>query len=773
MNEVLPTLKFGVGRPVRRKEDEALVRGAGHYVPDIAPAGALQAVVLRSPHAHATFRITDVAAARGMPGVRLILTGDDIGDYGLLPCVFMPPGVKVHIPPYPILAREMVKHVGDAVAFIVADTREQAADAAEAIAIDYDVQPAVIGSRVAASKDAARVWPDRPDNIVFDGAHGDEAATDKAFAHAAHTVELTLVNPRVVTNYLDTRATIAEYDKETGRFTVTLGSQGSHSVRDILCKHILKIPNEQMRVVTPDVGGGFGTRLFTYREYALAAIAARELDQPVKWVSDRNEHFLACAQGRDNLTTARLALDRNGKILALKVDTLADLGAYLSAYAPYVPFGGAGMLPGVYNVPVCHLRVRGVFTNTVPVDAYRGAGRPEAAYVIERLMDVAARDLGLEPDELRRRNFIQPSAMPHKTQTGKVYDSGEFDAHLRRAQDVIGIDGFKARLAESKQNGKLRGIGYATYIEACGMVGPETARLKLDADGGVTLAIGSQSTGQGHATAYAQAIADHLDLPPERVRVFQGDTDMIPTGLGTGGSSSVTAAGVSVERAAKTLADNLKSLGADTLEASVGDLEIIDGAIRVAGTDKIVSFSELATQHGNTPEKLKAEGAFQPPGPTYPNGTHMVEVEIDPDTGSVDIQTYVIVDDFGATLNPLLLEGQVVGGSVQGIGQALMEEGIYDPDTGQLMTATLMDYALPRALSSPAFQFETRNVPCKTNPMGLKGAGEAGAIGSCPALMNAIVDALWRAHKIRHIDMPATPQRIWNTLQEARRQHTL
>jgi carbon-monoxide dehydrogenase large subunit len=543
-------------------------------------------------------------------------------------------------------------------------------------------------------------------------------------------------------------------------------------VRQILCTALLKIPLERMRVITPDVGGGFGTKLFTYREYALAAVAAQRTGKPVKWVSDRNEHFLACAQGRDNHTTATLALDDKGKFLALKVDTLADLGAYLSGFAPYVPFGGAGMLPGVYHFPAVHLRVRGVFTNTVPVDAYRGAGRPEAAYVIERLVDVAARDLGIAPDVLRRRNFIKPSAMPYKTPTGKVYDSGDFAGHLARAQELIDWDRFTKRAAASRRAGKLRGIGFATYIEACGMVGPETARLNLDGDGGVTLAIGSQSTGQGHATAYAQAIADHLGLRPELVRVLQGDTDRIPSGLGTGGSSSVTAAGVGVGKAAQSLADNLKALGADALETNVADIEIVDGAVRIVGTDRVLPFSELARKYEGD-DRLKAEGAFQPPGPTYPNGTHMVEVEIDPDTGAVDILTYLVVDDFGATMNPLLLAGQIHGGSVQGIGQALMEEGAYDKSSGQLLTATLMDYALPRAATSPPIHFETRNVPCKTNPMGLKGAGEAGAIGSCPALMNAIVDALWRAHRIRHIDMPATPQRVWATIEEARRRHTL
>jgi carbon-monoxide dehydrogenase large subunit len=765
-------MKFGVGQAVTRKEDDALMRGAGRYVADFAPAGVLHAVVLRSPHARAGFRIADVEAARQMPGVHLILTGDDTADLGGMPCLGIPPGVEVKVPHYPMLARGEVRHVGDAVAFIVADTVEQARDAAEAITIDWEPQPPAIDSEKAVESGAPQVWPDQAGNIVFDTTLGDKKNTDAAFKQAAKIVTLRVVNPRVVTNYLDTRGVVAEYDATADLLTLTLSSQGPHAIRDVLCGHVLKIAPEKMRVITPDVGGGFGTKLFPYREYALAAVAAKRLKQPVKWVSERIEHFLSCAQGRDNITVAKLALNADGKFLAFDVDTLADMGAYLSLYAPFIPVIGAGLLPGVYDFLTCRIRLRGVYTNTLPVDAYRGAGRPEAAYVLERLVDVAARELGMAPDELRRRNFIAPEAMPYTTPTEKVYDSGEFAGHMERAMEIGEWAGFDARLQAAKTGGRLRGIGLATYIEACGGNGAETAVLRLDADGGVTLLIGSQSTGQGHATAYAQVIADHLGLSPDKVRMIQGDTAQIATGAGTGGSSSIPVGGVAVMGASRKLADNLKQLAAERLEASAGDLELAEGAVRVAGTDRAVSFADLARAPAK-PDLLTASDLCDAPPVTYPNGTHLAEVEIDPDTGAVEIANYVIVDDFGVTLNPLMLAGQVHGGAVQGIGQALMEHTVYDPESGQLITASLMDYALPRAHGMPPFTFETRNVRCVTNKLGVKGAGEAGAIGSCPAVMNAIVDALHRAFRVRHLDMPATPERVWQALEEGRRMHTL
>jgi carbon-monoxide dehydrogenase large subunit len=650
---------------------------------------------------------------------------------------------------------------------------EHAKDAAEAIAVEWEPLPQVIGAAAALESGAPLVWPDKPTNVAFETHLGDAQATAAAFAQAAQTVTLTVINQRLVTNYLDTRAVIAEYDNTSERFTLTLGSQGSHTVRDVLCGAVLKIPPANMRVVTPDVGGGFGTKLFPYREYALGAVAARQLGRPVKWVSDRSEHFLADSQGRDNITTAKLALDGSGKFLALDVDLVADMGAYLSLFGPFIPFIGAGMSPGVYDIPACHVRVRGVFTNTVPVDAYRGAGRPEAAYVIERLVDAAARELDVSPDALRRKNFIKKGAMPYTTQTGKVYDSGDFAGHLKHAQEIADVAGFKRRLSASKKSGRLRGIGVATYIEACGSNGPDTATVRLDDDGAVTVLVGSQSTGQGHHTAYAQLIADHLGLPPERVRVVQGDTDRIATGTGTGGSSSIPCGGASLAGAAEKLANNIKTLAAEALEAAADDLELADEAVRVVGTDRQVSFADLVQRAGDRKSLLTTEDAFVPQAATYPNGTHIAEVEIDPDTGATRLTEYTVIDDFGVTLNPLLLAGQVHGGAVQGIGQALMENTVYDPASGQLLTASFNDYALPRASDCPAFTFETRNVPCKTNPLGVKGAGEAGAIGSCPAVMNAVLDALWRAYRIRHVDMPATPEKLWTVIAEGKRLHTL
>ncbi len=760
------TVKFGFGQALTRKEDDALLRGQGRYVADVNPQATLHAVMLRSPHAHARFAIGDLARVRALPGVRLVLIAADIAELGPLPTPGVLPDVEIKIPTYPILAKDEVRHVGDAIAFVVADTLEAAKDAAEAITVDWQPLPHVIGAMAALKSGAPQVWPDQP-NLAFATELGDAQATKAAFATAAKTVSLTIVNQRLVTNYMDTRGVIAEYGGD--RITLTLGSQGSHIIRDILCGDVLKIPPDKMRVITPDVGGGFGTKLFPYREYALAAVAAQRLRKPVKWVADRSEHFLGDSHGRDNISSARLALDDKNRFLALELDIVADMGAYLSCYAPYIPWLGAGMATGAYDIPAAHVRLRAAFTNTVPVDAYRGAGRPEASYLIERLVDAAAHDLDVAPDALRRKNLIKPKALPYTTPTGKIYDSGDFAATLARAQEIADWSGFNKRAAQSKREGRLRGIGLATYVEACGGNGPETADVRLDRDGDVTVLIGSQSTGQGHATSYAQLVAERLDLPPERVRVVQGDTDLIASGAGTGGSSSIPVGGVSVDRASKTLGEQLKQLAADALEAAAGDMEIAGGNVRVAGTDRAISFADLAAHPQATPEKLRAASDFMPDQPTFPNGTHIVEVEIDPATGTTTIVNYVVVDDFGATLNPLLLAAQVHGGAVQGIGQALMEDTVYDPASGQLLSASLMDYALPHAADAPDFVFETHNVPCKNNPLGVKGAGEAGAIGACPAVMNAVIDALWRTYRIRALDMPATPQKVWAAIERAQK----
>ena len=759
-------IKFGVGQSEQRKEDDALIRGRGRYTDDHAPSAALHALVLRSPHAHASFTI-DVAAAKALPGVAAILTAADVKDLGGLPCLFNLPDNPFTAPPYAILAHETVRHVGDAVAFVVADTIDAARNALEAIDVQWTPKPAVIGLVNAVKPGAPQVWDQFAGNVLFDVPLGDKVAVDAVFATAHAVAEIKIVNPRVITNYMETRSAVAEYDAKRDHFTLTIGSQGSHRLRDILCQNVLKIPVENMRVICPDVGGGFGTRLFPYREYALVAVAAKQLRRSVKWAADRGDHFVGDAQGRDNVTTARMALAEDGKFLAMDVDLMGDMGAYLSTFGPYIPFGGAGMLPGLYDITKFHCRVRTVFTNTVPVDAYRGAGRPEAAYVVERLVDACARKLGMQPDAIRRKNFIKPRAMPYTTATGKVYDSGDFTAHMTRAMEIGAWKEFPKRAKAAKKDGKIRGIGLATYVEVCGTMGEETANVALDPNGDVTILIGTQSSGQGHQTAYAQLIAEQFGLEPSRVHVVQGDTDRIATGLGTGGSASIPSGGVSVQRATKKLGENLREIAADALETGAADLEISDGRVRVAGTDRAITFADLAKRPGVDPAKLNASDKFSSADGTFPNGTHLVEVEIDPAVGSVKIINYVIVDDFGMTLNPLLLAGQVHGGTMQGIGQALMEQAVFDEKDGQLVTGSFMDYAMPRAADGATFTFETANVPCVTNPLGVKGAGEAGAIGSCPAMVNAIIDALWREYHIDHIDMPATTERVWMAIREA------
>jgi carbon-monoxide dehydrogenase large subunit len=765
-------IKFGVGQSVLRKEDDTLIRGKGRYTDDHAPSAAMHALVLRSPHAHAKFTI-DATRARGLPGVAAILTPDDVKDLGGLPCLFNLEVDPFSGPPYPILAQGEARHVGDAIAFVVAETVDLARDAIEAIAVEWTPLPAVTGLANAVKKGAPQVWPDQPGNVLFDVPIGDREATEAAFAKAHAVAEITVVNPRVVTNFMEPRAAVGEYDAKRDHLTLTIGSQGSHRLRDILCQNVLNMPVENMRVICPDVGGGFGTKLFPYREYALVAVAARKLRKTVKWTADRADHFMGDAQGRDNVTRARMALAEDGKFLAMDVDLMSDMGAYLSTFGPYIPHGGAGMLPGLYDVQTFHCRVRTVFTNTVPVDAYRGAGRPEAAYVVERLVDAAARKLGMTPDAIRRKNFIAPRAMPYKTATGKIYDSGDFAAHMKRAMEIADWKDFPKRARAAKKQGLVRGIGMSSYVEVCGTMGEETANVRLDPNGDVTILIGTQSSGQGHQTAYAQLVAEQFGLTPERVHIVQGDTDQVATGLGTGGSASIPTGGVSVERATRELGVKLKEIAAEALETSAGDLEIDEGVVRIAGTDRSISFADLARRPGVDPSKLNASATFTSADGTYPNGTHIAEVEIDPATGIIRILNYVIVDDFGVTLNPLLLAGQVQGGAMQGIGQALMEQAVYDPRDGQLVTGTFMDYALPRAADGPPFTFETHNVPCKTNPLGVKGAGEAGAIGSCPAVVNAVIEGLWREFKIDHIDMPATAERVWIAIREHQRRHSL
>jgi carbon-monoxide dehydrogenase large subunit len=761
--------KFGMGQAVTRVEDARLITGRGRYSSDIVPAGAAVGFVLRSPFAHARIRRLDATPAKSMPGVLLVLTAADVAHLGSVPCQALlktASGATMKPPVWPVLCGETVQHVGDGVAFIVAETLDQAKDAAEAIVADYDTLPVVTDIAEALAPGAPQVWPQAPGNIAYEQSMGDKEAVDAIFAGAARVVSLPVTNNRVVANYMETRACFAEYDAAADKYTLTMGSQGVHGMRDILTEQMLKIEPEQLRVITPDVGGGFGTKNMMYREYALVLDAAKRLGRPVAWVQERTEHFLACAQGRDNLSVGELALDEAGRFLAMRVSIDGNLGAYCSQYGPYIHWLGGTMATGCYDIPAFYLRVRGIYTHTVPVDAYRGAGRPEAAYLLERLVDVAARELKMEPEALRALNFIKPKAMPYRTKTQRTYDVGDFEGAMRAALEKADQAGFARRRVESAARGKVRGFGFASYIECTAWGSGEEAVLKLRQDGDFELLIGTQSNGQGHETAYAQAAAGVFDIPAERIMVVQGDTDRIATGHGTGGSRSIPVGFVSATRASEALAAQLKELAADRLETAISDLEITNGMIGVAGTDRRIALADIAALPAATPEKLTASNEFVPPEATYPNGTHVAEVEIDPATGAVSVVRYTIVDDFGATVNPLLLAGQVHGGIVQGIGQALMEHTVYD-STGQLLSASFMDYAVPRADNAPSMDFSTRNVPSTTNPLGIKGAGEAGSIGSCPAVMNAVVDALHDGYGIRHIDMPATPQKVWAAIASA------
>ena len=769
MDNVAPP-KYGMGAPVRRKEDRALVTGRGRFTDDYTPEGTLRAYVLRSAMAHARIKLGDLSEVAALPGVRLILSHSDLAGIGGLPCkaeLRQTDGTHQKSPPRPLLCKDIVRYVGDPIAFVVADDLESARAAAEAIEVDYDALPVAIDMRDALKPGAPLVWPEFGTNLAFEVARGERHHTDEVFARAARVSRIEVVNNRVVANYMETRGIVAEYDATTDRTTLTMGTQGGHTMRDIIAKDILKIPHAKFRVITPDVGGGFGTKIFAYHEYPLAVIAARKLGRPVKWIGERSEHFLADCHGRDNLAVAEMAMDETGKFLAMRVDLIANMGAYLSQYGPDVPHGGMSMLTGVYDIPHLWALGRGVYTNTVPVDAYRGAGRPEAAYLIERLVDVCGRDTGLGPAEIRRRNFVRPAQMPYRTHGGRIYDSGEFAGHMERGLELAGWPGFPARAEAAAKAGKVRGFGFATYIEACAFPSKEGATVRLNQDGTVTLFIGTQSNGQGHATAYAQFIAGHLGLEYDQIEVIQGDTDKVANGEGTGGSRSIPIGVVSVDRAAVKLAGQIKRIAAEALEAKVDELEIVAGAVRVSGSNRGMTLAELARSAEDRSKLSAFDDSFEQPEPTYPNGSHLAEVEIDPQTGVTEIVGYWIVDDFGVTVNPILLAGQVHGGVAQGIGQALYERTVYDVD-GQLLTATFMDYAVPRADGVPGFSFEMRNVPCLPNAFGIKGAGEAGSIGSCPAVMNAVADALYRAYGIASIDMPATPEKVWSAIQAAK-----
>jgi aerobic carbon-monoxide dehydrogenase large subunit len=770
-------MKFGVGQPVRRVEDARLITGQGRYTDDIDLPHTAQGWVLRAPLAHGDIRKVDAAAARAMPGVLLILTGEDVVAEGLgdVPCASAltnRDGSPRHDTPRPVLAVHKVRHVGEPVALVVAETLAQARDAAEAIAVDYAELPASVDARAAIAPGAAPLFDHIANNVVFDWDNDtcDFAATEAAFARAARVTTLEMVNNRVVVNAMEPRNAIGDYDAAAGRPVLYTATQGSHFVRDPLAEAVLKMPKEKLRVVTPtNVGGAFGMKAFVYPEQALVVWAAGKLKRPVKWQSDRSEGFMSDNQGRDHFTRAELAMDDKGRFLAVRVSIVANLGAYLSFMGPFIPTRSSDLISGLYTTPAIAINVKGVCTNTVPVCAYRGAGRPEASYLIERLVDAAAREIGMSPDRIRRINFIKPNAMPYTSATKLTFDSGEFAPMMDLCMEKADWKGFAKRRRESERRGLLRGIGMATYTERCGGGFPETASIEFK-DDRIELVMGNQEYGTGLHTAYKQLVSDRLGVDADKIDVVMGDSDRSPRGL-TGGSRALPVGGSALHEAAKKVVDKGRLIAANLLEASATDVEFGDGEFRIVGTDRRVDLFAVA-QAARDPGKLPpgVESGLDttqvqtPSAATFPNGCHIVEAEIDPGSGVVTIARYTVVDDFGAVINPMLLEGQVHGGIVQGLGQALLEHTVYDEDSGQLLTGSFSDYAMPRADDLPSFSFTTRNVPCKANPLGIKGAGEAGAIGAPPAVINAIVDALDRKAGIRHIDMPATPYRVWQAL---------
>jgi carbon-monoxide dehydrogenase large subunit len=770
--------QFGIGQPVRRVEDRRFITGRGRYLDDIARPRQAHAVFLRSPHAHAAIRAVDVSAAAAAPGVVAVLTGADLAADGLgtVPCVSGVAGAV--LPPRPAIVTDRVRHVGDTVAMVVAESAAAARDAADLIAVDYEPLPAAVDTVGALAPGQPLVWDEARNNLCFEWEVGDNAAVSRAATAAKHKVTLTLVNNRVVVTSMEPRGAIGEYDPGEDAYTLWSSTQGSHFVRNLLAEHVLHIPENRIRVVTPDVGGGFGMKLFLYPEHVLVLWAAKRTGRAVKWVPDRADSFMTDTQGRDNVTRLDLSLDESLKFLGLSVELTANMGAYLSNFAPEIPtYSGAVMHSGVYAIPAIHVAVKGVFTHTVPVDAYRGAGRPEAAYALERLIEFAARKLGVTPAELRRRNLVPAAAMPYATPLGLTYDSGDFVRNLDQALASADAAGFAQRRAAAKARGHYRGMGQAVYIEQSGFPPDEFAELRFDPSGTLTVLMGSQSSGQGHQTAYAQLASEKLGLDLEKIRVQQGDSAAIAFGRGTGGSRSIPVGGAALMHAADKLIAKGKRIAAHLLEAAEADIAFDaaadGGEFAIAGTDRKVTLDAVARAAFN-PAQLPADvepgfaesGHFTPPAPTFPNGVHVCEVEIDPETGIVRIERYLVVDDFGVVINPLLLAGQVNGGIAQGVGQAMLERTVFDPQSGQLLSGTLQDYALPRADDLPALEFAYNVVPCRTNPLGVKGAGEAGAIGSPPALINAIVDALAELG-IEHIDMPATPEVVWRTIRAA------
>ncbi|MSP82300.1 MAG: xanthine dehydrogenase family protein molybdopterin-binding subunit [Alphaproteobacteria bacterium] len=772
--------KFGFGQPIRRKEDQRFLTGEGRYVADLNLPRQVHLHILRSPHAHARLGAPDTTRARAAPGVVAVFTGADVAAAGLggIPClggVTNIDGTPSVCPPFPLLATDRVRHVGDAVAAVVAETPDQARDAAELIACDYQPLQAIVDTAGALRPDAPQVWPEAPGNLCYHWQGGDRAATGAAFAKAAHVTRIDLVNNRVVVGAMEPRGALAAYDAGTRRTTLYTGNQGVHTHRAVIAG-ILGVAENALRVVTPDVGGGFGMKGMLYVDQALVPWIAKVVGRPVKWVSERSEAFLSDTQGRDNVSHVELALDPNAHFLGLRITTVANLGAYLSMFAPSVPIGGTPTLGGLYRTGAIHIEVKGVFTHTVPVDAYRGAGRPEASYALERVVDAAARDLDIDPAELRARNYIGPAAMPYRTPMGVTYDDGDFAGNLETALGRSGWKTFAAKREAAKARGKLAGLGVANYMEITGWVPGDTTRIRFDPSGTVTVIVGSISTGQGHETTYAHLLADKLGVPFDSVRVLEGDSDAIAElSSGNGGSHFLQIAGPSLHGAADRIIAKGRRVAGHLLEAGEHDIEFAEGVFRVAGTDRGRSIVEVAKAcfsidalpPGMEPG-LDESFFYRREANAYPNGCHVCEVEVDPDTGNVAVLRYTIADDFGRILNPLLVGGQIHGGLAQGLGQALLEHTVYDPDSGQLLTGSFMDYTMPRADDMPAIDVTYNEIPCKGNPLGVKGCGEAGSIGACPAVINAIVDAL-APLGVNHIDMPATPERVWRAMRTSNR----
>jgi carbon-monoxide dehydrogenase large subunit len=781
-----------IGTPVRRREDYRFLTGQGTYTDDINRPGQTYAYILRSPHASARINRIDTTAAASAPGVVAVFTGADLEAAGIggLPCGWLinsKDGSPMKEPPHPVLAIGRVRHVGDPVAVVIGESLAQARDAAEQIAVDYAVEPAVVDAVAALRPGAPQVRDEAPGNVCYDWHLGDGAAVDAAIATAARVVKLDLVNNRLVPNAMEPRAAIGEFDRATNEFTLYTTSQNPHVIRLLMGAFVLHLPEARLRVVAPDVGGGFGSKIYHYAEEAIVTWTAGKVRRPVKWTADRSESFMSDAHGRDHVTHVELGLDANAKFVALKVSTIANMGAYLSTFSTCIPTYLYGtLLAGTYTTPAIYVETKAVFTNTVPVDAYRGAGRPEATFLLERIVDLAADELGMDPAELRRRNFIAADAFPYQTPVALQYDSGDYQTTLQMAMQAAGYAGFEARRQEAANRGKYRGIGIATYIEACGIAPSavagslgaraglfESAAVRVHPTGSVTVLTGSHAHGQGHETTFSQLVADGLGIPIESIEIVHGDTAKIPYGMGTYGSRSIAVGGSAIIKAMDKVIAKGRKIAAHLLEAAEADVEFKDGAFTVAGTDRSKSLGEVALTayvphnfpHDELEPGLDETAFYDPKNFTFPSGAHIAEVEIDPDTGHLTICNFTASDDFGRIINPMIVAGQVHGGLAQGIGQALLEGCVYDKETGQLLTGSYNDYAMPRADDLPNFALSTHVTLCTHNPLGVKGCGEAGAIGAPAAIANAIVDAL-KPLGARHIEMPATPERLWRAIQQ-------